>query len=428
MSRRKVLLGTLGVAAVGAAGAFALRPGDRGAPYDDYFRALNDELRRNGPMRPCMVIDLDRMDRNIALLTRSLKQGGKHYRIVEKSLPSRGLIEYVAQRSGSKRLMSFHQPFLNIDAQVFPDFDILLGKPLPVQSAALFYRQHKGPFDPARQLQWLIDTPERLQQYLALAQGLGTRLRINIEIDVGLHRGGVADNATLDRMLGTIAANPAQLEFAGFMGYDAHVGFGVPKVLGTPQELLAKAMAIYQGFVDHARTGYPQLWNEHLTLNTGGSPSYRLHEAERVSNEVSTGTALLKPTHYDIETLAEHVPAAFIATPVLKAAGPVAIPALDDKSALFSWWDVNQRQTFYIYGGYWLAEYESPKGLQFNGILGHSANQENVNASPSVGLEVDDHVFLRPAIAEGVLLQFGDLLTLRGGKIQDHWPVYQQIG
>lgn len=426
--RRKILLGTVGVAAVGAAGALALRPRDNGAPHEGYFAALNEELKKNGPMCPCMVIDLDRMDRNIELVTQSLRQGGKHYRIVEKSLPSQALIDYVAKRSGTKRLMSFHQPFLNTDARIFPDFDILMGKPLPVRSAELFYAQHKGPFDASRQLQWLIDTPERLQQYLALATGLGTRMRINVEIDVGLHRGGVADNATLGRMLDMIAANPRQLEFAGFMGYDAHVGFGVPKALGTPQELLAKAMAIYQGFADHVRGQYPALWKDDLTLNTGGSPSYKLHEAEKLSTEVSTGTALLKPTHYDIETLAEHVPAAFIATPVVKATGPVEIPALDGKSKVFSWWDVNQRQTYYIYGGWWLGEYESPRGLQFNGILGHSANQENVNGSPATGLKVDDQVFLRPAIAEGVLLQFGDLVTLRGGKVQDHWPVYQQTG
>ena len=73
---------------------------------------------------------------------------------------------------------------------------------------------------------------------------------------------------------------------------------------------------------------------------------------------------------------------------------------------------------------YWLAEYESPKGLSFNTALGRGANQENITGSPAVGLQVDDQVFLRPAIVEGVLRQFGDLITLRGGKIQDHRPVY----
>jgi D-serine deaminase-like pyridoxal phosphate-dependent protein len=428
MRRRNFLLGTLGALGLGVAGTLALRPGDRGAPYDEYFRALNEELKKNGPMRPCMLIDLDRMDRNLDLVTQTLRRGGKHYRIVEKSLPSHELIRYVARRSGTKRLMSFHQPFLNIDAEAFPDFDILMGKPLPVHSASLFYEKLKGSFDPSRQLQWLIDTPVRLQQYLELAKGLGIRLRTNIEIDVGLHRGGVDNNTTLGQMLDLIAANPQQLEFAGFMGYDGHVGLGVPRILGTAEELFAKVMAIYQGFVDYTRSQHPKLWNDSLTLNTGGSPSYKLHEAEKISTEVCVGTALLKPTHYDLETLAGHVPAAFIATPVLKATGPVIIPALDGKSKVFSWWDVNQRETFYIYGGYWLAEYESPKGLRLNAAIGHSANQESVTGSAAVGLHVDDQVFLRPAIAEGLLLQFGDLITLRGGKIQDLWPVYPQTG
>jgi D-serine deaminase-like pyridoxal phosphate-dependent protein len=156
-------------------------------------------------------------------------------------------------------------------------------------------------------------------------------------------------------------------------------------------------MTIYQGFVDYTRSQYPNLFNSGLTLNTGGSPSYKLHEAEELSTEACVGTALLKPTHYDLETHAGHVPAAFIATPVLKATGP----ALDGKSKLFSWWDINKRETYYIYGGYWLAEYESPKGLRFDTTLGHSANQENITGSPAVGLQVDDQVFLRQAIVEG---------------------------
>ena len=246
MRRRNFLLGALGALGLGTAGAFALRPTDDGAPYDEYFRALNEELKKNGPMRSCMVIDLDRMDRNLDLVTETLRRAGKHYRIVEKSLPSHALIRYVAGRSGAKRLMSFHQPFLNIDAEAFPDFDILMGKPLPVRAASLFYEKLKGPFDPSRQLQWLIDTPARLQQYLQLAKGLSTRLRVNIEIDVGLHRGGVESNAILGQMLDVITANPQQLEFAGFMGYDGHVGLGVPHILGTAEELFAKVMAIYR--------------------------------------------------------------------------------------------------------------------------------------------------------------------------------------
>lgn len=421
MNRRHFLLGS---AAVVAAGAWWLRPSDRGSPYTEYFRTLNNELKAHGPMRPVMLIDLDRLDQNIDVVMQSVQRGGKHLRLVEKSLPSPRLLAYIGKRAGTQRLMSFHQPFLNHDAQVFPEADILMGKPLPVRSAELFYQTHKGPFDPSRQLQWLLDTPERVQHYLALAQGLGTRLRVNIELDVGLHRGGVSDNAVLGQMLGLITANAQHLEFAGFMGYDPFVGMGVPGILGSPQTLFEQVMQRYNGYVDFTRQHFAGLWREGLTLNTAGSPSYRIHEQERTSSEVSVGTALLKPTHYDLPPLSEHVPAAFIATPVLKSAGPVTIPALDGKSRVFSWWDPNQRETYFIYGGNWMAEFESPHGLQSNELYGRSSNQEMVNGSPAVGLNIEDQVFLRPTQSEFVLLQFGDLLAVRGGKIVETWPVY----
>lgn len=421
MNRRHFVLGT---AALFTAGAWLLRPSDRGAPYSEYFRNLNNELKAHGPMRPVMLIDLDRLDHNIDVVMQSVQRGGKQLRLVEKSLPSPGLLAYIAKRAGTQRLMSFHQPFLNHDAQVFPDADILMGKPLPVRSAELFYQTHKGPFDPSRQLQWLLDTPERLQQYLKLAQGLGTRLRVNIELDVGLHRGGIRDNAVLGQMLTLIGAHPQHLVFAGFMGYDPFVGMGVPGILGSPQALFEQVMQRYNGAVDFTRQQFPGLWRDGLTLNTAGSPSYRIHEQERLSTEVSVGTALLKPTHYDLPSLSEHVPAAFIATPVLKSTGPVDIPALEGASRLFSWWDPNQRETLFIYGGNWMAEFESPQGLQSNEVFGRSSNQEMVNGSPAVGLRVEDQVFLRPTQSEFVLLQFGDLLAVRGGRVVDTWAVY----
>jgi D-serine deaminase-like pyridoxal phosphate-dependent protein len=423
-NRRGLLKGTLGAGVLLAGAAAWLRPDDRGGPYSDYFRQLNRELKAHGPMRPVMLIDLDRLDHNIEVVKASVRRAGKQLRLVEKSLPSPQLLKYIGERAETRRLMSFHQPFLNHDAMQFPDADILLGKPLPVRSAELFYQLHKGPFDPARQLQWLLDTPERVQQYQALAQGLGTRMRVNIELDVGLHRGGVADDATLEAMLKLIRAHPAQLEFAGFMGYDPFVGMGVPEVVASPETLLARVMATYTARVDFVRLRYPDLWHPGLTLNTAGSPSYRLHEQERLSTEVSVGTAMLKPSHYDLPSLSEHVPAAYIATPVLKRTGAVNIPALDDMSRIFSWWDVNQRATFFLYGGNWMADFESPPGLKSNSLYGRSSNQEMANGSEAVGLAVEDQVFLRPTQTESVLLQFGDLLAVRGGRIVERWPVY----
>ncbi len=129
MNRRTFMLGAAGVGALMVGAGALLRPSDRGSPYNEYFRALNQELKRHGPMRPVMLIDLDLLDHNINVVKQSVTRAGKHLRLVEKSLPSPGLLTYIAKRTDTRRLMSFHQPFLNHDAVTFPEADILLGKP-----------------------------------------------------------------------------------------------------------------------------------------------------------------------------------------------------------------------------------------------------------------------------------------------------------
>ena len=52
-----------------------------------------------------------------------------------------------------------------------------------------------------------------------------------------------------------------------------------------------------------------------------------------------------------------------------------------------------------------------------------SSNQQGYNASDSVTIGVDDFIFLRPTQSEAVLLQFGDLVAVRGDQIVARWPV-----
>ena len=60
---------------------------------------------------------------------------------------------------------------------------------------------------------------------------------------------------------------------------------------------------------------------------------------------------------------------------------------------------------------------DAPPGLAPNGVY-VSSNQQGVNAPASVSLAPDDFVFLRPTQSEAVLLQFGDLCLVRGGRIE----------
>jgi D-serine deaminase-like pyridoxal phosphate-dependent protein len=419
--KRRQLIG-LGLAA-GAGGAWLLKPAAQGGPHDAYFAALNTLLKKNGPGRPLLVIDLDRLDRNAAKL-RASQPAGKAFRVVAKSLPAPQLIKHVAGLMGTQRLMVFHQPHLNALATAMPEADLLLGKPMPVHAAATFYKNiGTGAFRPERQLQWLIDTPQRLEEYRQLAQQLGTRLRINIEIDVGLHRGGVPEPAALKPLLDMIAAHPQQLIFSGLMGYDAHVG-KIPSIIASRDHSFGEACARYRNFITVLAQEQPRWITPDTCFNGAGSPTLRLHGDQRSPlNELSGGSCFVKPTDFDLELLGDLEPAAFIATPVLKVLEGTHIPGLGSASRIFSAWDPNREKTYFIYGGLWLAHYVSPPGLLDNTLYGKSSNQAIVNSSARVPLAVDDQIFLRPTQSEKVLLEFGDIAVVKGGALVDYWPV-----
>ena len=421
MTRRK-LLRRLALVGAAATGAVLLRPRDEGNAYTPYFAEWNALLRREGPGRPVLLIDLDRLDENIARVRGSLPPG-KALRVVSKSLPAVALLQRVMQGLGTQRLMVFHQPHLSALAVALPQSDLLVGKPLPVAAAATFYRELRATtFVPATQLQWLIDSPERLEQYRQLAASLGQKLRVNLELDVGLHRGGLQEPQQLAAMLATLAAAPTQLELAGLMGYDAHVG-KLPSLLESRDSSLHQVWARYRAFVQVLAAHLPAPQLAALTLNGAGSPTFRLHGADSPLNELSVGSCLVKPTDFDLPELTDLMPAAYIATPVLKAQDGVALPGSSRLGPAWSSWDPNRRRTFFIYGGLWMARPEAPAGLRDNQLYGKSTNQAILNASSRVNLAVDDYIFFRPTQSEKVLLEFGDLLAVRGGRIDSYWPV-----
>lgn len=374
-----------------------------------------------------MLVDLDAVDHNLALVQENLGLGEarKHLRLVVKSLPSLDLLHYLTRAAQTDRLMVFDLPRLQAVTRAMPRADVLIGKPMPVAAVASFYKNHQADFAPARQLQWLVDSPERLKRYLALAQERGLMLRINIELDVGLRRGGVVAGPLLKQMLQTIDAHPEHLLWTGFMGYDAHV-VKVPAVIADTDTLFQQAMNAYSSATEQLARDFPQLQQRlgaQPCLNTAGSPTFRLHQKETVCNEVAVGSAVVQPTDFDIPSLAGHRPACFIAAPVLKQLGSLELPGNQQLGQWWARWDVNQRRRYFIYGGDWKARFHEPRGLSSNPLYGRSTNQDLVCGSPETGLTVGDHIFLRPTQSERVLSQFGDLYICRQKTPIGRWPV-----
>lgn len=422
-SRRKVLLGGLALGAVASAGF--LKPGDRGKNHSDYFKSLTKALNKVELARPTLVIDKQILLKNINELSRVINHQ-YDYRIVGKSLPSLPLIEFVMDKAKTHRLMMFHEPFLSQIALKIPKSDVLMGKPMPVVAAANFYKTladntSEGGFEVEHQLQWLIDTQERLKQYRDLAKQLNINMNINIELDVGLHRGGVEDAQQLHDMLRLIQNEPL-LHFSGLMGYEPHVA----KVPGDKIAHRDAAMKIYRQQLALAQQVMASDLS-HLTLNAAGSPTYRYYcdgDESFPQNELSAGSCLVKPVDFDLPILKGHHAACFIATPVVKTMNQTRLPGVDGLGKMMSMWDPNRERAFFTYGGYWKSQVVSPEGLSINPIFGRSTNQEMYNGSAAIDLRPDDWLFLRPTQSEFVFLQFGDIAVYDNGEITDFWPVF----
>lgn len=393
---------------------------------DSYFQKLNTTLKNYNCAIPSMLIDLDIMDKNIAELKHNLNPN-LNIRIPVKSLPSLELIEYLMTKLNTSRLMVFHQPFLSdLTKTLDNNVDVLFGKPMPSKTVNYYYNNLpdiQNNFDPYRQIQWLVDTNLRISQYINLAKDLGKKLRLNIEIDVGLHRGGFQSVEELHKALELIKDNQQHIEFSGFMGYDPHV-VKIPKIVISQKKALKKSNDFYNRCMSLVREKFPKFWNGNLTFNGAGSPTLNLHNhSESPLNDLTAGSCFVKPTTFDIPTLSHYKPACFIATPVLKKFKGMTLPGIERFKSLLGFLNSNNAQSFFIYGGFWKADYVYPKNLKQNSLMGASTNQTMVNTSKTVNLEVDDFVFLRPHQSEFVFLQFGKLLVIRKHKIIDNWSL-----
>jgi D-serine deaminase-like pyridoxal phosphate-dependent protein len=418
MKRRHLLLGGAAAAAVTA---LVARPSDRGGAHDTYFTQLATGLA-GLPAMPMLVVDRQRLRANLAQI-RQTAHAKLPLRVVVKSLPALGLIDEASAAWKTQRAMLFNAPQLALIAKERPTTDILLGKPLPASAARWALEQPAGDgFDAPRQIQWLVDTPERLAEYRALAKARGQAMKLNIELDIGLHRGGVESDAVLATMLEMLREEPL-LQFAGFMGYDAHLA-AIPDVAGNRAGAEAEAQRRYSAMLALAKqrlAGEQAGW----TLNAAGSPTFHLHDDQHAPNELSVGSAAVKPSDFDKPSLAALEPAAFIATPVLKVMDEFRLPiGAQAVSTVARWWDVNERRALAMHGGHWLADPVSPPGVAASGLYGASSNQQVMVASPSVPLKVGDWVFLRPRQSEAVFLQFGAIVVVEDRKPVASWPVF----
>jgi D-serine deaminase-like pyridoxal phosphate-dependent protein len=383
-----------------------------------YFAKLQKALAAAGLAEPVLLIDRPKLDKNIKQLRRMLPPH-MAYRIVAKSLPCAPLLAHIARRANTDRLMSFNREMSAQLLTALPQADQLLGKPLPIAAAAALFERlsaAKGK-QAARRIQWLVDTPQRLKQYQALAKKLGLTLRINLEVDVGLHRGGMMPGEALDAALAILAASK-ELTLSGYLGYEPHLT-KIPTLDGWRGRAKKGTQKAYAQALQQGRAHFGAAHIEAMVRNMAGSPTFGLYKNTALANEMAAGSALVKPSDFDIPILRDFIPAAFIATPALKVADEVAFPAWEYGEKIVG--APKKGTGIFIHGGYWMAAPIWPKGVTTSPLFGRSSNQEFLMGPRNTPVKVDDFVFLRPTQSEAIFLQFPKIAIFDGRRICDIW-------
>jgi D-serine deaminase-like pyridoxal phosphate-dependent protein len=398
-------------------------PRDKSAPPSAYFQKLSAVLAQSRVAKPVLIIDKQRLIKNIDAVARHASAIGADVRVAMKSLPSDPLLDTIAERLGTDKMMIFSIDYLQTICLRKTYVDVLLGKPMPAMAVADFYEasaEHAYQPQTVADIQWLVDSMQRLQDYAAIAEQQNLQLKVNLEIDIGIRRGGFDSTMEVRKALQCIRDN-AHLEFAGFMGYEKHVYY-VAFTDNSRQRVLDECLDFYRSCKNIVREVFGDtLPIDELTWNAAGSVTYPMYRNNAIANELTIGSCFVKPAHFDTRTLATHQPALYIATPVLKTSPHFLVPGLPWLARLLSYWDVNRRRSFFIFGGLWNAAPVSPQGLAKNGFFGGSSNQECYFGAEGIDLKPGDYVFFRPNESEAVITQFNEILVYDDGEIVDTW-------
>ena len=430
---RKLKIGITLALIAGIVYLICVKPRKTKSEYQPYFASLNKALKANRGGESAGIIDLDRLDNNVEVVSRKL-DGKFKLRLVTKSLPSLDLLRYLMAKANTNRLMLFSEPYI---AEVLNGFnadslDMLLGKPLPADA---FERlsANKG-WD---SINWLVDTKQRLNEYIAIAKKKNAHIKLSLEIDVGLHRGGFETPQQLAEVVEIMKANKDYVHLTGLMGYDGHVPY-VPFYFNKDKAVkraFVNVQQAYAGFVDELKKYYDAAYVGGLILNSGGSHTYFYYpefKAFTPVNEIAMGSGFLQPEQFSELEAFGHQPALFLSSPVLKKIETSKLPHAEKLSPLVNLWDPNLKVSYYMLGGGWPGEVVAPCGLKRNyfwdenglGYTNMLPNQSILSSSDENNLNVGDFVFYHAWEGDG-MLAFKKIVLIRHGTIVGEWDTYK---
>jgi D-serine deaminase-like pyridoxal phosphate-dependent protein len=234
---------------------------------------------------PALVIDLNILDRNIAWLAEYFRQRGVAWRPHAKSYQCTRLAQRVVA-AGARGVTCAKLG----EAELFAAagiHDLLITCPLvgPRKLARLIaLRRHADPIAVA-------DHADQVAALAAAAAQGGVRLRVMLELELGMNRCGVAPGEPAVQLATQVAESPS-LEFAGIMGWEGHL----LQIADAPEKMekIQAAMRL----LDDTRRQIAAAGIACPIVSAGGTGSFPMTANTGLVNEIQAGGAIFMDLFY----------------------------------------------------------------------------------------------------------------------------------
>ena len=379
-----------------------------------------------GHLMPFAYLDLDLLDSNIAAILSHAN--GKHIRLASKSLRSVAVIRRIlAADSTFQGIMCFTaQEAAYLASQGFND--LLIGYPIwHAEDIAAVARATEA----GASITLMIDSPEHVSQIEIIAQRLGVRLPLCLDIDMalripGLHFGAWRSAVRTAKQVRPIIERileSSHVWLDGLMGYEAQIAGVGDNIPGHRMKnaLIQQLKRRSIGEVAERRTALVEMIRSYgialRFVNGGGTGSMATTGQESAVTEITVGSGFYAPSLFDYYRDFRYQPAAGFAIEIVRQPGASIYTCLGGGYIASGSAGPEKLPQPYL-----------PEGVRLDALEGAGEVQTPIHYKGPLSLKPGDPIFLRHAKAGELCERFTHLLLVSKGAVVGEVTTYRGDG
>ena len=343
---------------------------------------------------PALLLDLDRLEHNIALMAGHLRQRGLSWRPHAKAFKCPA-IAHLLKRAGAIGVTVAKVSEAEVMAAAGID-DILIAHLVvgPTKTARLAALQRMA------SVKATVDHPDQVGPIGQAAVAAGVTVGLLVDVDVGMGRTGVADPQAALGLAQQVVATRG-LSFLGVMGYEGHT-----LMIADPTEKRG-AIAEAIGRLLEARDRIEQAGLPCPIVSAGGTGSYQYTSEIPGPTELQAGGGIFACRYYtDACRVVGHQTAISVLASVVSRPSP-------NRAIL----DIGQKS---------ISGYRNPPSLRDDPgcqVTSLSAEHATVAVPPGTQLPIGSKVHVIPGYSDFTFVLHDRVLGYRGHRIEACWDL-----